>query len=172
MLVQGGVKAGKISKPYGLQGEVHLILNPGLAKHIEIGNPLFIDINGQRVPYFIKTADLVSREQAIVKFEFIHSIEDARKVCNCDVYLDPSARAELPSESTDLSIVVDYQAFDKNMGLLGLVTGFIPNDQNPVWLINFDNREILVPAVEEFIQKIDHPNQSLYLDLPEGITDL
>jgi 16S rRNA processing protein RimM len=172
MLVQGGVKAGKISKPYGLQGEVHLILNPGVAKHIEIGNPLFIDIDGQRVPFFIKAANLVSKDQAIVKFEFIHSIEDARKVCNCDVYLDPSARAELPRETTDLSKVIDYQAFDKNIGSLGKVTGYIPDHRNPVWLIEFGKKEIMVPAVAEFIQKIDHPNQSLYLDLPEGITDL
>ncbi len=172
MLVQGGVKAGKISKPYGLQGEVHLILNPGVAKHIEIGNPLFIDINGQRVPYFIKTADLVSKDQAIVKFEFINSIEEARKVCNCDAYLDPAFKQDLPGNPEDHSKVVNYQAFDKNIGSLGKVTGYIPDHRNPVWLIEFGKKEIMVPAVAEFIQKIDHPNQSLYLDLPEGITDL
>ncbi len=66
MAEPGGIKAGKISKPYGLQGEVHIILIPSTAKFIEPGTPLFIDLDGQRVPFFMESVDLVSDEQAIV----------------------------------------------------------------------------------------------------------
>ena len=51
MPVQGGVKAGKISKPYGLHGELNMILDPEAGKQIETNNPLFINIDGQRVPF-------------------------------------------------------------------------------------------------------------------------
>ncbi len=172
MTAQGGVKAGKISKPYGLQGEVHIILNPAAAKHIKDGIPLFIDLNGQRVPFFIESADLVSKDQAIVKFEFIGNVDEARKVVACEVYLD-SIHVEESGEDEDIkSLVVGYHVTDEKLGPLGRITEYHPSDMNPVWQINFSGKELLVPVADEFITKIDHRRQSLYLNLPDGITEL
>ncbi|MEN8155751.1 MAG: hypothetical protein ABFS10_02280 [Bacteroidota bacterium] len=181
MAVQGGAKAGKISKPYGLQGEVHIILNPSVAKHIEQGNPLFIDLDGQRVPFFIESADLVSDNQAIVGFEFITSVEEARKVCGHDVYLDPAKHfgssgdpdgSEDPENLENRQKVVGYQAIDEKLGALGPVLEYLPNEMNPVWLIDYSGKELMIPAAEEFIKRINHRKQTLHLNLPEGLTDL
>ncbi len=43
---------------------------------------------------------------------------------------------------------------------------------NPVWVIEHAGNEIMIPATEDFIQKIDHKNKVLHLDLPEGIMEL
>ncbi len=172
MTVQGGINAGKISKPYGLQGEVHIILDPAAAKYIKDGNPLFIDLNGQRVPFFIESADLVTKDQAIVKFEFIESVEEARKVSGSEVFLDPGHVTGSPGEEEMNSRIVGYQAYDEKLGPLGRVIEYLPNEMNPVWLIDFSGKELMVPAAEEFIHKIDHRKQTLYLNLPEGITKL
>ncbi len=172
MTVQGGAKAGKISKPYGLQGEVHIILNPAVAKHIEQGTPLFIDLDGQRVPFFIESADLVSDDQAIVGFEFISSIEEARKVCGCEVYLGPGYLSESPAKTDDHLDVVGYQAVDEKLGVLGLVLEYVPNEMNPVWLIDYPGKELMIPATDEFIEKINRRKKILHLNLPEGITEL
>ena len=172
MAVPGGIKAGKISKPYGLKGEVHIILIPVVAKYIEPGNPLFIDLDGQRVPFFIQSADLISDDQAIVELEFIDSIEQAKKVSGCNVYLDPIHDPATEGEEEDFLQVVGYRAYDLRLGDLGIVSEYLPNEMNPVWLIDFSGRELMVPATNEFIQDIDHRKKSIYLDLPEGITDL
>jgi len=172
MTVPGDINAGKISKPYGLQGEVNIILIPFAAKYIEPGNPLFIELNGQRVPFFIESAELVSADQAIVKLEFIDSIEQAKKVSGCDVFLDPKHADISEGEKEELGLVIGYQAHDLTLGALGKVYEYIPSELNPVWLIDYRGRELMVPATHEFIQKIDHRKQILHLDLPEGITNL
>lgn len=173
MAVQRGVKAGKISKPYGLRGEVHMILFPSVVQNIETGIPLFIDLDGQRVPYFIESADPVSEDQAIVKLEFIHSIEEAKKVSGCDVYLDPKYHhTEFENGKDELGNVLGYMAYDKTLGILGRVIDFVPSEMNPVWLIAYQERELMVPATQEFILSVDHKKQSIILDLPQGITDL
>ena len=172
MAVPGDINAGKISKPYGLQGELHIILIPVVAKYIEPGNPLFIDLDGQRVPFFIESAELVSVDQAIVKLEFIDSIEQAKKVSGCDVFLDPKHADKSDGEEEELSLVVGYQAHDLKLGVVGKVYEYIPSELNPVWLIEYQGRELMVPATHEFIQKIDHRKQIIHLNLPEGITNL
>jgi 16S rRNA processing protein RimM len=172
MTVQGGVKAGKISKPYGLQGDVHIILIPAVAQKLKVGNPLFIDIDGQRIPFFMETLDLVSDDQAIMKVEFINSVEEARKVCGFDVYIEAfdSGDEALPADTN--SPLIGYRVFDEKLGEIGVLTDHIPQKMSPVWVVENVGREILIPAAEDFIQKIDHKNNLLHLNLPEGLTEL
>ena len=98
MLVPDGAKAGKISKPYGLRGEVHIILEPEAGNYIEPDYPLFIDLDGQRVPFFVEEVELVSADQAIIKFEFVQSLEEARTISGCKLYFDPD-RVSVPHQN-------------------------------------------------------------------------
>ena len=172
MRVPGGARVGKISKPNGLQGRLSIILQPEAGKHIEIDHPLFIDIDGQRVPFFVEEIDRVSSDNVIIKFEFIETLEVARKFAGCQVYFDPEKTFDSPQGSGDLNSVVGYKAHDQELGLLGEVIAYIQNDMNPVFLIDFQGKELMVPAVDEFIEKIDHKHLSIHLILPEGLTTL
>lgn len=172
MTVQGGVKAGKISKPYGLQGEVHIILIPVVAQKLKPGIPLFIDIDGQRVPFFMEAVDLISDTQAIVKLEFINSLEEAREYTGHEVYLDEKDTGDQGKKAGTPEELLGYLVIDQKLGEIGTVSDYIHGEINPVWVIEHAGKEIMIPATEDFIQLIDHKNSSLHLDLPEGLTDL
>ena len=68
--------------------------------------------------------------------------------------------------------LVGYLAFDGKVGELGKVSDFIPHEMNPVFIIDYSGRELLVPAVQEFIVQIDAQSQKLHLNLPEGLISL
>jgi 16S rRNA processing protein RimM len=170
--VLGGIKAGRISRPYGLRGEINFILLPERAQQIASGTPLFIDLDGQRIPFFIESSELISSDQAIIKLEFIDSIEEAKKVSGRDAYLDPGQPGGSAGGTEKFSKVLGYRVFDLNLGELGTINDYLPAVMNPVWLIDTPQKEIMVPATDEFIHKIDHRKRTIYLDLPGGITDL
>ena len=172
MPVPGGVKAGKISKPNGLQGKVNMILDPVAGKSIETDSPLFIDIDGQRVPFFVEDLEPVSIDMAIVKFEFIESIEQARAFTGCEVYFDPLYKPDAQVPTNDFEAVIGYEAFDQELGYLGKVNHFIESDLNPVLVIDYKNKELLVPAVEAIIRHINHTEKSIHFYLPDGLTSL
>ena len=172
MTVKGGEKAGKISKPYGLQGEVHIILIPVVAEKLKPGIPLFIDIDGQRVPFFIETVELVSDQQAIVKVEFINSLEEAREYTGNEVFLDEKDTGKNLEQAGKLDEMVGYLVIDLNLGEIGTLTDIIPSELNPVWVIEHAGKEIMIPATQDFVRLTDHKNSTLHLDLPEGITEL
>jgi len=172
MPVQDGARAGKVSKPYGLSGSVHLILEPAAGELIEPGNPLFIEIDGQRVPFFIEDYEQVAADQAIVKFEFIESIEEARRISGCDLYLKGSWRLPGSSPGGEFEKVTGYEAYDLTHGYLGKVTGYLHEEMNPLFLISHRGNEIMVPAVREIISKIDHRKRTIRFDLPEGLLGL
>jgi 16S rRNA processing protein RimM len=172
MLVPEGAKAGKISKPYRLRGEVNIILEPQAGNNIEPDNPLFIDMDGQRVPFFVEEVELVSKEQAIVKFEFIDTLEAARKVSGCSIYFDIRHQPEPIETGEDLAKLIGYTATDRESGLLGTIADYLPHPMNPVFVIQSESRELIVPAVEDFIDHINPEEQSIQFILPEGLTEL
>jgi len=172
MLVPEGAKAGKISKPYGLRGELNIILEPQAGKNIEPDNPLFIDIDGQRVPFFVEAVELLSREQAIIKFEFVDSLEAARELTGCSIYFDSKDQPESTEVVEDLARLIGYTASDSRSGSLGLIVDYLPHPMNPVFVIQSEGKELLVPAVFNFIQHINTEEQSIQFILPEGLTTL
>lgn len=171
MLVPEGAKAGKISKPYGLRGELNIILEPRGGNNIEPDNPLFIDIDGQRVPFFVEEVELLSREQAIIKFEFVDSLEEARELSGCFLYFDTKHQPE-STEEEDLARLIGYTASDSRSGSLGLIADYLPHPTNPVFVIQSEGKELLVPAVFDFIEHINKEEQSIQFILPEGLTKL
>ena len=172
MLVPEGVKAGKISKPYGLQGEVNIILEPQAGNNIEPDNPLFVDMDGQRVPFFVEEVELLSTEQAIIKFEFVDALEAARELTGCMVYFDPSYQPSHSEEGKDLAQLIGYKASDRELGTLGLISDYLPHPRNPLFVIQSKNKELMIPAVRDFIEQINPGEQTVQFILPEGITNL
>lgn len=172
MLVPEGAKAGKISKPYGLQGEVYIILEPRAGNSIAPDNPLFIDLDGQRVPFFIEEVELVSTDQAIIKFEFVNSLEEAAKIAGSSLYFDPLYQPDGNAEPQDLSNLVGYGATDHLLGPLGMISDYLPHPQNPLFIIQSGNRELLVPAIEDLITRIGHEEKMIHFTLPEGLASL
>jgi 16S rRNA processing protein RimM len=172
MPVHGGTKAGRISKPNGLQGDVNIIMDPAAGKNIKTDHPLFIDIDGQRVPFFVEDSEKVTPKQVIVKFEFVNGVEEARRICGCDVYFDdrqPVSTADRPSDYQDL---VGFDAYDRVLGQLGPVKEFLPHENNPLFLLEKAGKELMIPASGAFITKIDHTARTVHFDLPQGLTDL
>ena len=174
MLILEGAKAGRISKPYGLRGEVNTILEPQAGNNIEPDNPLFIDIDGQRVPFFVEEVELVSNNQAIIKFEFIDTLETAREVSGCYLYFDTCHQPDsIEAEAgEDLANLIGYTASDRESGLLGKISDYLPHPMNPVFVIESESKELMVPAVRDFIDHINPEEQSIQFILPEGLTAL
>ncbi len=172
MPVSPDVKAGKIVKPYGLQGQVIMILEPGRDIFLQSGSPLFIEIDGQRVPFFLKEVQISVPSQAIIKFEWVDSVEEAKELCGCHTYLDPAETKGAKFPKDERYEMVGYAVVDEGVGALGVIKEFIPHEMNPVWLIDQNGKEILVPATEQFIQGIDRVKMTIRFRLPEGLTEL
>ena len=172
MPVSPAVKAGKIAKPYGLRGELIIILEPEMESYLKAGNPLFVEMDGQRVPFFLEEAEIASESKAIVKFEWVDSMEEAREICGCPVFPDPAGRRGKDVPEDDGAKVVGYRAEDERLGKLGQVTEFLVHDMNPVWVVDMNGKELMIPAAQPFIRQIDHSGKIITFRLPEGLTEL
>jgi len=170
MAAQDGIKAGRVAKPYGLRGELQLILLPSSTEYLKEGTFLFIDLDGQRVPFFLEDVEVLNPEQAIVKFEFVDDKEEARKFTGSTVYFDPALKLKTKDEDPGPLALEGYTVVDEKQGELGTIREVLSNKANPLWVIEGNQGEILVPATADFIRKVESRRQILRVDLPEGLT--
>ena len=56
--------------------------------------------------------------------------------------------------------------------LCATVTDYYDSDANPLFELEIGGRQVLVPAVEEFIARIDFEGRTMHLVLPEGLLTL
>ena len=99
-------------------------------------------------------------------------LDAIHEVAGHKVFLEPRDAGNAKSKSTQDESLIAYRVRDLNLGEIGEIIDHIPNEMNPVWLIDRAGEEIIIPASADFIKKIDHKNGILHLDLPDGITEL
>ena len=57
--------------------------------------------------------------------------------------------------------LIGYTASDKASGPLGLISDYLPHPMNPVFVIQSEGKELLVPAVQDFIDQINSREKSI-----------
>ena len=67
---------------------------------------------------------------------------------------------------------IGYSVIDSNHGDIGLIEDITSNTAQDIFQINFQGKQILIPIIEEFIEKIDKENNTIYLNVPNGLIDI
>ncbi|HPT15302.1 MAG TPA: 16S rRNA processing protein RimM, partial [Bacteroidales bacterium] len=68
--------------------------------------------------------------------------------------------------------VVGFEVIDKSKGPVGKVRRILELPHQAMFEIEFGDKEILVPLVDEIIVKVDRKLKQLLIDAPEGLIDM
>jgi 16S rRNA processing protein RimM len=163
---------GTITKPHGIGGQLIIRLDGDFADDIEPGEPLFVKVDEQLVPFFIEEAE-VFPDRAILKLEFVNNPDEARKLTGKEIYLENfriGTQADLSGENA--GIYIGFSFHDKTSGIEGIIKDFIDNPLNPLFLVNNESSEFLIPVHPDFIVEIDQKRKLIILELPEGLDSI
>ena len=159
---------GKFLKPHGTKGEIALE-SDGFTLG-EDCNFVACDIDGILVPFFFENIRPKNHDTVIVKVERFDSAEAVRYLTNRDAYI-PREWIEEGEELT-WSYFIGFKAIDATHGEIGEITDIDESTINTLFVIEGKNDEILIPAIEDFIEGIDHEKKEIFFDLPEGLVSL
>lgn len=164
-------RLGKLGKPWGHQGELTVHLEDVDMDEIVHAGSLFVDIEGQRVPFFFSKLYDKGRD-TLIKFDEIDDPQAAAMLVGRDIYAPPGHLADASDESWDPEEFIGLLVRDEIHGDLGEVTAIEGTDKNPVLVILSGEQEVMVPLVEEMIVDLDMEERSLVIRTPEGLIDL
>jgi 16S rRNA processing protein RimM len=162
---------GRITKISGYEGAVAVKLEKSFIENIPNLESVFLEIDGKPVPFFISDSDYSGADILILKFEGYGSIEKVNQFTGSRVYLT-TGRFKKSHKKNPMSLK-GYKVLAQNKDLIGIITNIIPNrGQDLLAIISPDKKEILIPLHEDFIVNIDHTENIIVLDLPDGLMDI
>jgi len=164
---------GEIRKVHGYRGELVLRVNePSGISCMEPGEPVFLDIEGGLVPFFLTSVEERDPRTVVISLDDIDSEEKARRLTGIPVYLPGTRPGGNGMNETDLSSLVGYEVFTPQEQSLGLVKEAEELPMHWVLRLRSPEGERLIPLHEDLIVEIDPGKKRIVMDLPNGLTEI
>lgn len=169
------VKIGEVTKAHSLKGEVIITSDSDLLeKYAE--EPVFIQLDGGPVPFYIADEGLSVRNHAsyIVKFLFVETKEQAERLAGCEVMIEKALLNEEDVQSFDYDVfeLNGFEVLDENSGTIGKVTDVADYSGNVVLSILIFEKEVLLPLSEIYVKEVDFETSRLLVQIPSELVEL
>ena len=172
MDLKDSIYIGQIAKLHGYKGGVSLFLDVTHPEEYMDMESFFIEIDGILTPFFVESFKLKNKGFAAVKFQGVDSEQEARSLLKKKVFIPETELRELDESNFYDHEVIGYEVEDVVKGEIGKVTAIADLKQNPLLVIEFKDKEILLPIFEGLIVNVDRKLKRLKVKAPDGLIDL
>ncbi len=165
------IAVARINRLFGVDGEVFINLYSEFPQDFTNDKPLFVKVDALSVPLYVEKFDRRGRSTAQVRFADIDTERRVSEFLGQELFFDDAESTEQEyEEEFFLDDLVGFKATAN--GVEGELTKFYDNKNNPLFGLTIEGREVLVPAAEEFIVRIDFEGGEIEFSLPEGLLEL
>ncbi|WP_458863657.1 ribosome maturation factor RimM [Acidaminobacterium chupaoyuni] len=105
----------------------------------------------------------------LVKLEGVTTLEQAEALKNKLVFFDKE-QVSLPEDEYYIADILGFEVFDnRTQAVLGVLKDFQEMPSSDLYVIQGENNEILIPAVDEFMDHIDFESRRIFLNTIQGM---
>ncbi len=160
-----------MGKTHGVKGEINFLFTDDVFDRTDSAY-LILKVDGILVPFFMEEYRFRSDETALVKFCDIDTQERARQLTGCEVYFlrKNAPQDEMPTWAS----LIGYSIIDAQRGQpVGKVTAVDDSTMNLLFSVQTtEGGEALIPVHEELIVSVSPEEQTISMQLPDGLLDL
>lgn len=172
MRIDDCFQLGHISRLHSFKGEVIAVFDTDQPETYENLESVFLEDQGELIPFFIEALARNSKGHFILSFEEIDDEAKAQKLVGKELYLPLELLKPLEGKNFYYHEVIGFSLADEN-GHFATVNEILDNSAQPLFHArDTHGNEILIPAVDEFIRSIDRENKTIALTLPDGLLAL
>lgn len=164
------IRIGQFLKPVGTNGEIKIDIEDDFFDDFVNSNHFIIKINGSYVPYFIE--NIRETNHLLLKIEEIDGPESAANFTLKDIFLrEKDITSDHYAQQKSKEGWIGYTIFNKTIKV-GQIVNIEIYPQQLMASVVYNNRNILIPLVEELIADVSDENKILTMVLPEGLLDM
>jgi 16S rRNA processing protein RimM len=163
-------RLGNITKPFGYKGQMVFYLDVDSPQDYADLDSVFIETKTGLVPYFFKV-DNINGNKAVVTFEDL-TPDEAHALAGHDLYLPLDLLPKLTGNQFYFHEVIGFRVVDSQYGDIGTLQSIIEYPAQPLFQIDKEGKEILIPIIDPVIKLVDRENKTLHIDAPNGLIEL
>jgi 16S rRNA processing protein RimM len=165
-------RLGHIARLHGFKGELTIFLDTEDPTEFKGLESVFVEYDKKLVPFFLERIQLRDRGHALVKFEDVDTEKGAKNLVGCPLYLPLDNLPQLEEDEFYHFELKDFKVIDETHGPIGNVVRIADHAGNPLIEINFNGKEILLPMQDQFIERIDKKEKTVYVKAPGGLIEM
>jgi len=162
---------GIVTKTFGYKGQVVIYLDTDEPEKYKTLEAVFVKEGDEILPFMIEDFIYKGANQATVQFADVDG-ETANKLVKAELYLPLSFLPPLTGNKFYFHEVIGFEVIDKEKGNIGKCVGFIEATHQPIMQIDYNGKEILIPAVEDIFDSVDREHKTITIVAPSGLIDI
>ncbi|HWZ22734.1 MAG TPA: ribosome maturation factor RimM [Cytophagaceae bacterium] len=164
-------KLGKINKAHGLKGDLKATFEAEFPIDFSKLESVFVNLNNKLIPFFIEKVSIQGKK-AIFTIEDIKDLKAAEKLYDKELFLPLTLLPEKDDTIFMYTDLIGFTVSDKTLGLLGKITDVYALPGQDVLSMDYKQKEILIPASEELITKVEKSKKVVHIEIPEGLLEI
>lgn len=163
------LELGQIVNVKGLKGEVKVNSFTDDNTKFERIPKVFIKQKQNLTEYEIEEVGY-SKNQVILKFKNINTVEEAEKLRNSYIVVDREIFGKLPEGVYYIADLIGLDVYTEENEYLGKVDDIFNTGSNDVYVVKAENgMQKLLPGIDEVIKKIDLESNKIIVNLIKGL---
>ena len=162
---------GEIVTTHGLDGWLKLYpFNPETTALSSI-DKIYIEEGGQNSAYELESSKPY-RQQFLIKLRGVDGIANGQKYVGLVVSVAEESLPKLAPGEFYLYQAVGLEVVDGAGTRLGTITRIWATAGGQFYVVQNGNKELLIPAVKEIVERVDFVAGKMIINPPEGLLDL
>ncbi len=163
------LEIGQIVNSYGIKGFFKVVpFTDDITRFDNLKN-IYIEKNKKLEKKEIEEVKY-HKNLVLLKIKGIDDINDTEQYKNCYLKIDRENAVKLPEDTYFITDIIGIQVFTEEGELLGNIIDVFPTGSNDVYVIKDElGKQILLPAIEEVIRKVDVIAKKMTVKLIAGL---
>ena len=162
---------GRIVKAHGIKGDVVVTpMTNSLQRFVKLKRAFIGKAAKDVRPVRIESVSVGGRGVRL-KFAEIDDRTEAEGLRGKIIFVDKEERVRIPKGTFFIHDIIGLRVVDEEENSIGVVKDVLQLPAHDVYVIDSQGREVMVPAVKEFIKKIDVSGGTMTVKLIDGLVD-
>lgn len=159
---------GRVVKTQGIRGQVRVSSEGETLTHFG-GKTVYVEDPGRDKRALTVDSSRPYKGMIILSFREVKGIEEAEKLVGCSIYLNITDLEPLSPDEFYWYQLRGLKVWTDNGRFLGELEEVFPTGSNDVFVVRKEGREILIPATDEVVARVDLKRKVMVIHPLEGL---
>jgi 16S rRNA processing protein RimM len=165
------ITVGRILRPHGIRGEVKVVPSTDWPERYNELSSLCLALpDGEKKWIKIEQVS-VQQNSVILKLSGFENRSQADTLRSIEIYVREKELPSLPEGHYYIHDLVGMIVKTVLGKKIGSVVDMIQMPAQDIYVVDADGKEIMIPAVKEFVKRIDMQKKEIWIDPIEGLID-
>lgn len=167
---QNYIQIGEIYREHGIRGEVKVYIYSHSSENFQEGQEIILErSDGEELKTKILNAESY-KQWFLTRFSAFKNPEEVREWRKAGIFVDKAHLTEAGEGEHYLFELIGFNVEDQEGNQVGTLKGMMGEGESALYVVHDEQeKEILIPAVREWVLKIDKENKKIVVKVLEGL---